>query len=237
MDFKMYPVWLCKDGDTCACDLMAFVIVENSQPFSLRGLLLSCLFHLLQYLRWHDRTSQGTLHAFHHSFSVFHSALSSISLILSLILICCSARSLGLRWGAPQIWHRPSGGWGGALYSWHLCVWWRGQWVNSAPSAGKTAKWMQLLLQKETGSWGEGAGLFLPAPAFQSSLSLPCWQGFTRSQLDKQERAVPSPRCGNAKQNIKGQRGLSQKLKARQLRSVVNLKMFGEFSQYLRFLV
>lgn len=48
---------------------------------------------------------------------------------------------------------------------------------------------------------------------------------------------MPSPRCGNAKQNIKGQRGLSQKLKARQLRSVVNLKMFGEFSQYLRFLV
>lgn len=99
---------------------------------------------------------------------------------------------------------------GRILCSGHLCGG-IGPGVNSAPGIGETAKWMHLLLQEkleaalltETGSWQEGASVFLPPPAYQSPSSFPCWQRWKWSQLDEQKWGLQSRRCSITKQNRK----------------------------------
>lgn len=102
---------------------------------------------------------------------------------------------------------------------------------------------MQLLLQQETGSGtaqsrkltGRSRS-FPPRSCLPVFLESPLLAAFTWSQLDKQKRGVQSPRCGIAKQNIKGWCGLRvDNLKARLLKVWLILKCLGNFLNTLDF--
>lgn len=139
------------------------------------------------------------------------------------------------------------------LYSWHLCVLgsravnefspkcWKNCKVSAAAASGRSCCCQgKAALLTATGSCQQGSSLS-PSPCLPVSLSLPHWQRLIRSQLGEQKSGFRVPGLASQSRLEKGGCGLrGSNLKAsthKLFRSVVSSQMFGEFSQYLVFLV